>query len=72
MTFSQGGEFFLFCLRHFADDQIIGMVDQFKDQRFRQIAIDDERVPVFFVHVITGDDGFILFAQGQGVIGIAL
>ena len=47
------------------------MLDQFAHQFGRQAAAEGQRVPVAFVHVVTGLDVLVAVAQFQGALGIA-
>lgn len=48
------------------------MVDQFLDKFGGERAVEDERVPMALVHVVTGDDRLVFLAEDGGALGVAL
>lgn len=54
------------------DDEVVGVHDEFGDERWRKGAVEPEGVPVLFAHVISRKNRLILIAKFDGAIWIAL
>lgn len=55
-----------------ADDEVIRVVDEITDELGGKRAIKNQGVPVALIHMIAGSDGFILVAQREGTLWVAL
>lgn len=64
-------EGFLFIFGEGGYYEIVRMVDEGEDEGGGDAAVDDDGVPVFFVHVVAGNDGVVFFAELEGEGGIA-
>ena len=47
------------------------MVYHFGHQIFRQAAVQDDGIPMLFIHVVARNDGCVLGTQGPRIVGIA-
>ena len=59
-----------FCREAF-DDEGVGMVDEIGDEICGEGAVEDEGVPVFFIHVVAGKDGVVFVAEFERTFGVA-
>ena len=55
----------------FSGDELIGVVDEFADEAGGEGTVENEGIPVAFVHVVAGEDGGVFVAEFDGAVGIA-